>query len=77
MLSLITGVASAQTSKPACKGITVKGQPCKSTMIMKDGYCRMHSPNTPRCGALTSAKKPCRMVVSKEGDKCRFHGGNK
>lgn len=40
---------------------------------MRDGYCRVHSPNTARCGANTSSNKPCRMVVDKAGDKCRHH----
>ena len=64
----------AQTDKPKqCLGKTTKGEPCKSTIILKDGYCRVHSPNTARCGAMTTSGKPCRMPVNKAGDKCRFH----
>lgn len=69
----ILGTALAQ--EPHCKGITVKGQPCQSVIGLKDGYCRVHNPNTPRCGAMTSKKQPCKMVVDKVGDRCRFHQG--
>jgi hypothetical protein len=80
MSFMVFGIVSqAQTNPPAklhankCLGTTKAGQPCKSTIIMKDGYCRSHSPNTPKCGATTSAGKPCKMAVEKAGDKCRFH----
>lgn len=63
---------SAQEKTP-CKGTTTKNLPCKSTMIMKDGYCRMHSPNAIRCDANTSKKTPCKMVVNKVGEKCKHH----
>lgn len=62
----------ADTNK-VCKGTTVKGEPCKSTIVMSDGYCRAHSPATPRCGATTSKGTPCKMAVKNEGDKCRHH----
>lgn len=66
---------SQPTPKPAktCKGTTVKGAACKSTILLKDGYCRAHSPLSPRCGATNSKGKPCKMVVKKAGDKCRHH----
>jgi len=65
-------IASAQDH---CKGVTKKGEPCKSVIGLKNGYCRVHDPATPRCGAKTAAGKPCRMPVDKLGDRCRFHKG--
>jgi len=72
-LALLLSLVATSASKDPCKGTTSKRLPCKSTMVMADGYCRMHSPNTPRCEAMTSKKTPCKMVVDKVGDKCKYH----
>lgn len=60
-------------SAPNCKGTTKKKEPCKSTIVMKDGFCRAHSPATPKCAGVKRDKKPCGMSVNKQGDFCRFH----
>lgn len=60
--------ANAQTSKPHCKGTTVKGQPCKQTLIDSSGYCRFHNPNRVLC-----AHPGCHMPVPTKGTYCRFH----
>lgn len=72
LAAMAVSIAVAAQTKP-CKGTTTKGQPCKSTFVLKDGYCRMHSPSTPRCGAKTSKGDACRMVVEAKGQKCKFH----
>lgn len=59
--------------KKQCKGITSKGAPCKSIMIMQDGYCRAHSPSTLRCNAKKSDGKHCRMPVSEINQHCHLH----
>lgn len=71
--ALAITLAAAAQQRPTCKGTTTKGQPCKSTIVLKDGYCRLHSPSTPRCGATTSKGQPCRMVVATKGQKCKHH----
>lgn len=71
MLCALT--ATAQEAPKVCKGTTAKGEACKSTIVMQDGYCRVHSPLTPRCGATTSKGTPCKIVVKEEGQKCKHH----
>lgn len=56
-----------------CKGTKADGTPCKSTILLKDGYCRAHSPSTPKCGFIKKDGKPCKMIVSKAGDRCKYH----
>ena len=72
-MCFVAFLATAQTEPKVCKGTTTKGEACKSTIVMADGYCRVHSPLTPRCGATTSKGKPCKMVVKETGDKCKHH----
>lgn len=71
-----TNMKPAKLTALKCQGTTTAGNPCKSTFIMKSGYCKVHDPNAVRCGATTSSGKPCRMVVDKAGVKCRFHSGS-
>jgi hypothetical protein len=59
-----------------CKGTTKKGEPCKSAILMKDGYCRMHSPASEHCTFIKKNGERCRMVVGKEQQYCRFHAKN-
>lgn len=61
-----------------CKATTTKGTPCKNNAseILKDGYCRVHSPQTPKCGVKTKSGKPCKMIVDKQGDKCKYYKAN-
>lgn len=73
LLAALALTLGAAAQSPTCKGTTSKGQPCRSSILLKDGYCRMHSPSTPRCGAKTSTGKPCRMVVAAAGQKCKHH----
>lgn len=73
VLSTITPLTMMAQDKPTCKGTTTKGVACKSTILLKDGYCTHHSPSTIRCSATTSAGKPCKVAVKQAGDKCRFH----
>ena len=63
----------APKEKPTCTATTVKGLPCKSTILMKDAKCRAHSDLTPRCGAEKSSGGKCRMAVKSEGEKCQHH----
>lgn len=72
LLSLTTLTSNAQ-DKPTCKATTTKGQPCKGTILLKDGNCQAHSTTTLRCGANTSKNTPCKIPVKKAGDKCRHH----
>ena len=70
---LIALTAMAQTEPKVCKATKADGTNCKSTIIMQDGYCRVHSSSTPRCGATTSKGTACKMVVKETGDKCKHH----
>ena len=70
---LIVFTATAQNEPKVCKGTTTAGNACKSTIVMADGYCRVHSPLTPRCGATTSKGTPCKMAVKTVGQKCKRH----
>jgi hypothetical protein len=73
-LLMSLSLASFAQDKPACKGTTKKGQPCKSVIVSKKtGYCNSHNPNAVKCSSLTSSKKPCGMTVKAAGLKCRFH----
>lgn len=69
---LFGAVASAQEKK-LCSSKTKAGEPCKSTILMKDGKCRSHSELSPRCNAQTKAGTPCKWVVKTEGEKCKNH----
>jgi hypothetical protein len=62
---------TAQEKK--CKGTTKAGQPCKSIMVSKSGYCRAHDPNAIHCAGTTASGKPCGMIVKSKGEKCRIH----
>lgn len=73
VMCLIAFSAMAQQEPKVCKANTTKGEPCKSIIVMKDGYCRAHSPLTPRCGAPTSKGEPCKMMVKEQGLKCKHH----
>jgi len=73
LLLAILLISIASFAKDPCKGTTTKGQPCKSTMTLADGFCKHHSPLTPRCGVMTSKKIPCKMTVKVAGDKCQHH----
>lgn len=74
---IMTLSLSAQNpqEKPKCKAITKSGVQCKNNAseILKDDYCRIHSPQTPKCGAKTKAGTTCKMLVNKTGDKCKYH----
>ena len=76
-LLLATTTLNAQQQptkvKPTCTATTVAGNPCKGTILLKDGKCRSHSDSTPRCGAETSKGKPCKMAVKEDGQKCMHH----
>ena len=78
VLMLLGAVASAQETKErkTCSAKTKAGEPCKSTIIMKDGKCRSHSELSPRCNAQTKSGTPCKWVVKTEGDKCKNHLAN-
>ena len=69
--------ASTAQQKPTCTALTTAGNPCKSTILMQDNKCRVHSDLTPRCGAMTSKGKPCKIAVKKEGIKCKHHSLDK
>ena len=69
-----TATLTAQ-QRPTCKGTTKAGQSCKSTIILKTGFCRAHDPNTPKCKATTTSGKPCQMTVKATGERCRHHQG--
>jgi hypothetical protein len=64
---------SAIAGNPPCKGTTKSGQPCRSTIVSKEGYCGHHNPNGNKCGAATSKGQPCKVLVKEAGQKCRFH----
>lgn len=67
---LLSITANAQTT---CKGITKKGEPCKSTFLVKGtGYCRSHNPMAIHCAHM-NGNKQCGNVVTKQGDLCRSH----
>ena len=69
---LLTTLAQAQTRH--CKGVTSKGVPCKSIMVMKDGYCRAHSPSAIHCTYIKKNGERCKMVLKTgEGTLCKFH----
>jgi hypothetical protein len=58
---------------PHCKATKKDGTPCRSTVILPNGYCPFHNPDTPRCGFIKKDGKPCRMQVQKPDERCRYH----
>jgi hypothetical protein len=70
---VLTSLVSFGQDKPKCKGITKAGKACQSTIVMKNGFCRVHNPSAIRCGAPTKAGKPCQSIVKTAGERCRFH----
>ena len=57
-----------------CKGMTAKGQPCKSNFIPKGAeYCNTHSPDKTLCSGINAKKQPCGNRVKAKGEFCRFH----
>jgi len=64
-----------KVSKPAkvCKGITLKGLPCKSIMVDSTNYCRSHNPKAINCSGVNAKKKRCGNKVAKIGNFCKFH----
>jgi hypothetical protein len=56
-----------------CKGITKAGTPCKSVIVSKAGYCRIHNPDAKHCPHVVKGKQ-CGMIT--DGSKCRFHKVN-
>ena len=72
-LCFVAFLATAQTEPKVCAATKADGTNCKSTIVMADGFCRVHSPLTPRCGATTSKGTACKMVVKETGDKCKHH----
>ena len=69
-INLVTG--QAQPVK-RCIGFKANGEPCKSTFVLKSGFCRAHDLSTPKCGVLTAKGQPCKMAVKAAGMHCRFH----
>lgn len=52
-----------------CKGITKKGEPCKSTFVNKQtGYCRQHDPKAIHC-----LKPGCGNIVKEQNTYCKWH----
>jgi len=75
ILISLTAAANSDTTKvKKCKGITAKGQPCKSAFIPKGAeYCKAHDTNKIRCAGQNSKKEPCKMEVKNKGEFCKFH----
>ncbi len=71
-LIALSFAATAQ-QKTTCTATTTAGNPCKSTILMQDNKCRVHSDLTPRCGETTSKKTACKMPVKVAGEKCKHH----
>jgi hypothetical protein len=71
-IAAIAGL-SANGQANTCRGTTKSKSACKSVIVNKEGYCRVHNPNAVRCGAITKQKKTCAMIVTKQGELCRFH----
>lgn len=69
---VLAAMANAQ-DKPKCKGMTKAGINCKSFVMPKTDFCRVHSPNLQRCGTIKADKKPCRNIVGQPGLKCHYH----
>ena len=74
-LMLFGAVAAAQETKErkTCSAKTKAGEPCKGTILMKDGKCRSHSNLTFRCSGETKSGERCKIPVSKAGDFCKHH----
>lgn len=70
--ALALSIGAMAQNKP-CKGTTKAGNPCKSVMVSKTGFCRSHDPNAIKCAAINASGKPCGMTVKVNGEKCRFH----
>lgn len=65
---------TAQNSvKTTCKGLKADKTNCKSTILLKTGYCQHHNPEAIRCSGLNSKKQPCALPVKTKGEFCRFH----
>jgi hypothetical protein len=75
LLAVLCSMTVVAQPKPKlkCNGTTIKGDLCKSTILVDGLYCRVHSDKTPRCGAKTSKSTNCRMKVKTEGLKCSHH----
>jgi hypothetical protein len=75
--ALMVCASAYAAEKTVCKAIKKEGGQCQSTIVLKDGFCRSHSPLSPRCGAPTKAGTPCQWVVKTDGEKCKNHSVNK
>jgi hypothetical protein len=71
--AIVLVTAAAQAQRPTCKGTTKAGQPCKSTIVLKSGYCRSHDPNQPKCAFIKADKTRCKIAVNKAGELCHVH----
>lgn len=71
--ALLITISATSQEKQKCKGITSKNQPCKSTFVDKQGYCKHHSPATVRCSAIKSNGQKCRMIPKEGQTKCYIH----
>jgi hypothetical protein len=72
-IALFMAFTATQQDKPTCKGTTSKGIACKSTIVLKNGFCRVHNPDRVTCAATTAKGQPCKMVVTIAGDTCHVH----
>lgn len=70
-MNIIALVIATTMSLTPCKGVTKKGDPCKSVIVNKEGYCRLHDPSAKRCPHVSDKGKPCGNITG--GKLCRFH----
>jgi len=70
-LMMLSVAAFAQDKH--CKGTKKDGTACKSTIINKAGYCRVHDPNAVKCAGKNSKGQPCGMIPPKGEKYCRHH----
>lgn len=78
IVSILLLAVSAVAQVPKhCAGLTKKGEPCKSTFVVKGTeYCRLHQPSAIHCAFIKPDGTTCKMIVKLSGEMCRFHKVN-
>jgi hypothetical protein len=56
-----------------CKGVTKNGQPCKSTIVGKNGYCNAHNVDAQTCAFIKKNGQRCKVKVKQGQALCHFH----